>query len=244
MPFWLYMRKESVGAAENLPPELEMHGGIVEIPSEDLHVVSRYIAKWAWQYDKGALLKKCMLNWQKKNEVSLPYNAFSYLSAEAQAHTKEAAKYVYLDLLNILCGKNTMNMYGYVHFGALNLKRYYQSMTNRLLRALKQKEEEAVFVQALQLLVKAGQPAQKRKARVFLYPDGAFAVYDEKGHDLKEEYLSQISKDEWQSSKCEDQLLSVLVNYIPSEIIVQKEAQDWSLELLSAVFGDSLKIMK
>lgn len=122
MPFWLYMRKESVGAAENLPPELEMHGGIVEIPSEDLHVVSRYIAKWAWQYDKGALLKKCMLNWQKKNEVSLPYNAFSYLSAEAQAHTKEAAKYVYLDLLNILCGKNTMNMYGYVHFGALNFK--------------------------------------------------------------------------------------------------------------------------
>lgn len=54
----------------------------------------------------------------------------------------------------------------------------------------------------------------------------------------------QISKDEWQSAKCEDQLLSVLVNYIPSEIIVQKEAQDWSLELLSAVFGDSLKIMK
>ena len=108
MPFWLYMRKESVCAAENLPPELEMHSGIVEIPSEDLHAVSRYIAKWAWQYDKGALLKKCMLNWQKKNEVSLPYNAFSYLSAEAQAHTKEAAKYVYLDLLNILCGKNTM----------------------------------------------------------------------------------------------------------------------------------------
>ena len=69
MPFWLYMKKESVCAAENLPPELEMHSGIVEIPSEDLHAVSRYIAKWAWQYDKGALLRKCMLNWQKKNEV-------------------------------------------------------------------------------------------------------------------------------------------------------------------------------
>lgn len=167
MPFWLYMRKESVGAAENLPPELEMHGGIVEIPSEDLHVVSRYIAKWAWQYDKGALLKKCMLNWQKKNEVSLPYNAFSYLSAEAQAHTKEAAKYVYLDLLNILCGKNTMNMYGYVHFGALNLKRYYQSMTNRLLRALKQKEEEAVVCAGFAAFGQSRTACAKKKSAGF-----------------------------------------------------------------------------
>lgn len=244
MPFWLDMGKESICFAENWPPDLARHGWIVEIPSEDLHLIARYIAKWAWQYDNSVLLQKCVLNWQKKNEMSLPDNAFSYLTAEVQAHTKEAAKYVYVDLLNILCGKNTLNMYGYVHFGALNLKRYYQSVTNRLFRALKQKEEEAAFVQALQLLIKAGQPAEKRQARVFLYPDGAFAVYDEEGRDLKAEYRLQISQSEWQSAKCEDQLLSVLVNYLPTEIIVQKEAQDWSLGVLSAVFGDSLKIVK
>ena len=134
-------------------------------------------------------------------------------------------------------------MYGYVHFGAVNLKRFYQSLTNRLMRALKQKEEEEAFIRALQLLVRAQVP-QIPLARIFLKKDGDFEMYDEAGNDLKREYLRELSLEERNSAGREDLMMSILISVVPAKVVINTgECTDAKLSILQAVFADRINIV-
>lgn len=223
---------------------LDVRNGGVEIDTDDLRVIARLIAYCAYEYDDGYLVRNALGNWQDRHNTTLPKQAEKFLYEMFSEHLREAEKYVYLDLLRILCGKNELNMYGYVRFGAVNLKRYYQSMANRLLNSLKQKEEEEAFVRALKLLVKAQTP-QIEQVRVRLKRNGDFDILDANGVDLKAECLAQIDMEVWQMAQAEDRLMSILLNLAPSEVIIEREDQEtWELKLVREVFCERLKISK
>ena len=214
---------------------------ILCLHTDNLKAIAQALAEPALLYEDSFLLKSCLKSWQEKNQTPLPSDALSHLTAEARAHTKEAAKYIYLDLIRILYGKNTLNMYGYVHFAALNLKRYYQSLTNRLLRVLKQKEDDEAFVQALRLLVKVQIP-QIKKAEVFLHADGTFEIYDENERDLKKAYLTENDPAQWQDAQPEDRLMSILLTFSPAEILLYAPQYTDCVPLIREVFQERLKI--
>ncbi len=221
---------------------LDVRNGGVKIATDDLNIVAKLIAFCAIDYDKGYLVRNALKNWQDRHsEKAVPKQAWECLRQKLTVHGREAEKYVYLDLLRILCGKNELNMYGYVRFGAVNLKRYYQSMANRVLNSLKQKEEEEAFIRALKLLVKAQTP-QIGQVRVCLKADGDFDIYDASGADLKADYLLEIDPYAWQMAKAEDRLMSILLNLAPSEVIIEREDRgQWELKLVREVFCERLK---
>ena len=244
MSFLIYAEKNVLKkiAQESTVP-LKITENTLEIASDNMHTWAELIALGAWQCDRDYLAKSCLKIWQNKSKRALPVNALSYLKDESAARHKEAKKYVYLDLLRILCGKQSINMYGYVHFGAVNLKRFYQSLTNRLMRALKQKEEEEAFIKALQLLVRAQVP-QIPLVKIFLKKDGDFEMYDEKGNDLKREYLRELSLEERNSAGREDLMMSILISIVPAKVdIIIGECDDAKLSLLQAVFSDRINIV-
>ena len=245
MSFFIYAEKSilpSMAQVQSLA-KIKMHDNALEIDTDDLHLLAEIIAAGACLCDRDFLSKNCLKTWQSKNNVSLPHNSLSYLKDELLSHQKEAKKYIYLDLLRILCGKKSLNMYGYVHFGAVNLKRFYQSLTNRLMRALKQKEEEEAFIRALQLLVRAQVP-QIPLARIFLKKDGDFEMYDEAGNDLKREYLRELSLEERNSAGREDLMMSILISVVPAKVVINTgECTDAKLSILQAVFADRINIV-
>lgn len=244
MSFLIYAEKNVLKkiAQESTVP-LKITENTLEIASDNMHTWAELIALGAWQCDRDYLAKSCLKIWQNKSKRALPVNALSYLKDEIAARHKEAKKYVYLDLLRILCGKQSINMYGYVHFGAVNLKRFYQSLTNRLMRSLKQKEEEEAFIKALQLLVRAQVP-QIPLVKIFLKKDGDFEMYDEKGNDLKREYLRELSLEERNSAGREDLMMSILISIVPAKVdIIIGECDDAKLSLLQAVFSDRINIV-
>ena len=245
MSFFIYAEKSILPkmAEAQSAAEVKMHTNALEIDSDNMHIWAEIIAFGANICDRDYLVKSCLKNWQNKSKTALPINALSYLKDEIASHHKEAKKYVYLDLLRILCGKKSLNMYGYVHFGAVNLKRYYQSLTNRLMRSLKQKEEEEAFIKALQLLVRAQVP-QIPLVRIFLKKDGDFEMYDEAGNDLKREYLKELSFEERNSAGMEDLMMSILISVVPAKVDINiGECVDAKLSLLQAVFADRINIV-
>lgn len=220
---------------------LYVRNGGVEIDTEDLNMIAKLIASCAYEYDEGYLVRNALKNWQDRHNAAWSRQAEKNLREMFAEHWHEAEKYVYLDLLRILCGKNSLNMYGYVRFGAVNLKRYYQSMANRVLRSMKQKEEEEAFIRALKLLVKAQTP-QIEQVRVRLKADGDFDIYDMSGDDLKADYLAEVDMTVWQKAQAEDRLMSILLNLAPSEVIIEREDQgQWELKLVREVFCERLK---
>ena len=245
MSFFIYAEKNilsSMAQAQSISA-VKLHDNTLEVDSDNLHLLSEIIAAGACLCDRDFLAKNCLRIWQSKNNVPLPLNSLSYLKDELLSHQKEAKKYIYLDLLRILCGKKSLNMYGYVHFGAVNLKRFYQSLTNRLMRSLKQKEEEEAFIKALQLLVRAQVP-QISLVRIFLKKDGDFEMYDEAGNDLKREYLKELSLEERNSAGREDLMMSILISIVPAKVVINiGECADAKLSLLQAVFADRINIV-
>lgn len=220
---------------------LDVRNGGVEIATDDLNIVAGLIASCAYEYDEGYLVRNALKNWQDRHNAAWSRQAEKILREMFAEHGREAEKYVYLDLLRILCGKNSLNMYGYVRFGAVNLKRYYQSVANRVLRNLKQKEEEEAFIRALKLLVKAQTP-QIEQVRVCLKADGDFDIFDASGADLKADYLAEVDLAVWQKAQAEDRLMSILLNLAPSEVIIEREDRgQWELKLVREVFCERLK---
>lgn len=217
----------------------------IEIAADDLSMVAKIIAYCAYDYDRGYLVRNAMKNWlERHSEKALPKQAWECLNKNLAFHWREAEKYVYLDLLRIVCGKNELNMYGYMRFGAVNLKRYYQSLANRVLNSLKEKEEEESFIRALKLLVQAQAP-QIEQVRVYLKADGDFEICDVSGRDLKNDYLLEIDPYAWQMAKAEDRLMSILLNLAPAEVIIEcEDRKAWELKLVRQVFCERIKLEK
>ena len=80
--------------------------------------------------------------------------------------------------------------------------------------------------------------------KIFLKKDGDFEMYDEKGNDLKREYLRELSLEERNSAGREDLMMSILISIVPAKVdIIIGECDDAKLSLLQAVFSDRINIV-
>ena len=136
-------------------------------------------------------------------------------------------------------GKNRqINISGYLYFAAERWKQLMQNFIYEIYLRLEEEIEQEEFIALLQYFVRT-QVSLLDKVYLNFDSKGNFRLHDELGHNLREEYLQQLSAVELEEIGEIDLLMSILVTLLPQKIYLHLEddIQLPQLELLYRVFG-------
>lgn len=196
-----------------------------------------------WVFQQG-----CIWSWLKYGQQYhslLPSSYYEkmekqvgYLQQKEETLLRNALRH---DLQARIRKSKQFNISGYLFFAAESWKQLMQSFIYEIYLQIEDEIEQEEFVALLQYFVRT-QPAILDKVYLILDSDGNFQLKDEIGHNLREEYLEQISEEELGDIGEVDLLLSILVTLLPQKIYLQTEGEGNlpQLRLLQQVFGDKI----